>query len=127
RNGASYAASPDLPAGEKEPGRESGVKPARRRRGSEELHVDDPEPAPVNARDLRGRLRGDELTPRPRGRLPQGQERIHLVAAEPGLPDEARAEPDVPALVTQHELHSPADAGKSRGQPLERAEHRILP
>src|SRR5947199_10100698 len=46
---------------------------------------------------------------------------------EPGSLNEARAEPDVPALVTQDQLHSPANARKSDGQAVERVEHRILP
>ena len=45
----------------------------------------------------------------------------------PDSPDEAGAEPDVPALVTQDQLHSPANARKPGGQAVERVEHRILP
>jgi hypothetical protein len=47
--------------------------------------------------------------------------------AEPGSLNEARAEPDVPALVAEDQLHSPANAGKANGQVVERVEHRILP
>src|SRR5206468_676373 len=48
-------------------------------------------------------------------------------AAEPGSLDEARAEPDVPAFVTEDQLHSPTNARKADGQAVERVEHRILP
>ena len=47
--------------------------------------------------------------------------------AEPGSLNEARAEPDVPALVTEDQLHSPTNARKPGGQAVERIEHRILP
>ena len=43
------------------------------------------------------------------------EERLHLVAAEPGSLNKARAEPDVPALVTEDQLYSPTNARKPDG------------
>ncbi len=86
--------------------------------GSPELDAGGLEPAPVLPHCGLDRIGCDEVSPHLGGRLPLFQQRVRLVPADRGALNDARSEPDMPALVTEDQLHPLANTRQPDGQAL---------
>ena len=61
----------------------------------------------------------NEVPPHLGGGLPLFEQRVRLVPADRGALNDARSEPDVPALVTEDQFHPPSNTRQPDGQALQ--------